>query len=111
MAIEMHKVRAAILAALCLPYKRTNYGKLPGNLSSAPFNTSYPFCIDVPGQTLKGRTLHVKLLSQMEAKAFSATKARRPQRILAWCEECGQWQFAGKIVQHQKACGKKEERN
>ncbi len=77
MAVEMHRVRAAILAALCLPFKPTNRDKLPAELSSAPFNTAYPFCINVDGQTLKGRTLHVKLMSQAEAKVFSKTKERR----------------------------------
>lgn len=52
------------------------------------------------------RGFKLRVLTSGEAHYQSKTKARRPHRILAWCDKCGKWQFAGKLVQHQKACKK-----
>lgn len=43
-----------------------------------------------------------KVLSHTEALEVSKTKARNPQRILVWCEQCRSWQYAGKFAQHRK---------
>jgi hypothetical protein len=46
----------------------------------------------------------VKVMSHSEAMANSKTTAKHPHRILIYCEYCGGWIFAGKLVQHQKFC-------
>jgi hypothetical protein len=103
MAIPMWKVRKAVLERFGLEYKPGNYYSLPATFSTHPSH------VRVEGVCIAGQTACVKVLSQAEAREVSKTGARRPHRILAWCRFCNHWKFAGKILQHQKFCNKKEE--
>lgn len=103
MAIDMWKIRKAVLEAFNLEYKPGNYYSLPATFSTQPSH------VQVAGVLLRGEPVLVKVLSQAEARETSKTRARKPHRILAWCRFCQHWKFAGKIVQHQKFCTKKEE--
>ncbi len=101
MAIDMKQVRRLALAA---------FGRTQDTYDSLPMDFgTHPSHLVMPELSLRGAPLWVKVLTATEAKQVCKTGAKRPHRILAWCRFCKHWKFAGKIVQHQKTCSKKEE--
>lgn len=97
--IKMHLIREAVIRKAGLEFKpRTHYHSLPMNLRAE---------VVVKGIDGTDTLYEVRVLSSIDAKLMSKTKARRPQRIQIWCVHCKEWVFAGKYMQHSRYKGHK----